>query len=162
MTRTRTRTRTGTSDAFSWRITLLAMPKCSTPQSCPLFTKLRTLRGEAYHKLQFRELRPERKEPNSRIQSDVFFSWDNELTGSGGRVTMYYAMNTLSIRVPDELRADLQQISRRQNKPVSDVVRESIRRYVAIEKFRALRKKVLPFAEAQGYLTDEDVFKAIS
>ncbi len=53
---------------------------------------------------------------------------------------MYYAMNTLSIRVPDELRADLQQISRRQNKPVSDVVRESIRRYVAIEKFRALRQ----------------------
>jgi len=48
------------------------------------------------------------------------------------------------------------------NKPVSDVVRESIRRYVAIEKFRAIRRKVLPFAEAQGFLTDEDVFKAIS
>ena len=49
-----------------------------------------------------------------------------------------------------------------QNKPVSDVVRESIRRYVAVERFRALRRKVLPFAEAQGFLTDEDVFKAIS
>ncbi|MBW2250911.1 MAG: hypothetical protein JRF60_09840 [Deltaproteobacteria bacterium] len=56
------------------------------------------------------------------------------------------------------------QIARRVegNKPVSDVVRESIRRYVAIEKFRAIRRKVLPFAEAQGFLTDEDVFKAIS
>ena len=49
-----------------------------------------------------------------------------------------------------------------QNKPVSDVVRESIRRYVAVERFRALRRKVLPFAEAQGFLTDEDVFNAIS
>ena len=71
-------------------------------------------------------------------------------------------MNTLSIRIPDKLKQDLRMISRQQNKPVSDLVRESVRRYVAIEKFRALRKKTLPFAEAQGYVTDEDVFKAIS
>jgi predicted transcriptional regulator len=71
-------------------------------------------------------------------------------------------MNTLTIRLPDDLRADLKKICREQNKPVSDVVRESIRRYVAVESFRALRRKVLPFAEAQGFLTDEDVFKAIS
>ena len=71
-------------------------------------------------------------------------------------------MNTLTIRLPDDLRDDLKKISREQSKPVSDVVRESIRRYVALEKFRALRRKVLPFAEAQGFLTDEDVFKAIS
>ena len=71
-------------------------------------------------------------------------------------------MNTLTIRLPDDLRADLKKISREQNKPFSDVVRESIRRYVAMESFRALRRKVLPFAEAQGFLTDEDVFKAIS
>jgi len=71
-------------------------------------------------------------------------------------------MNTLTIRLPDDLRADLKKISREQDKPVSDIVRESIRRYVAVESFRALRRKVLPFAEAQGFLTDEDVFKAIS
>jgi predicted transcriptional regulator len=56
----------------------------------------------------------------------------------------------------------LQKLSQEQNKPVSDIVRESIRRYVAVERFRALRKKVLPFAEAQGFLTDEDIFKKIS
>lgn len=71
-------------------------------------------------------------------------------------------MNTLTIRLPDELRDDLQKLSEEQSKPVSDIVRESIRRYVAVEKFRSLRRKVLPFAEAQGYLTDDDVFKAIS
>jgi predicted transcriptional regulator len=71
-------------------------------------------------------------------------------------------MNTLTIRLPNDLRSDLKKLSQEQNKPVSDIVRESIRRYVAVEKFRALRKKVLPFAEAQGFLTDEDVFKAIS
>ena len=71
-------------------------------------------------------------------------------------------MNTLTIRLPDELRDDLQKLSEEQSRPVSDIVRESIRRYVAVEKFRSLRKKVLPFAEAQGYLTDEDVFEAMS
>ena len=71
-------------------------------------------------------------------------------------------MSTLTIRLPDKLKSDLQKLSQEQNKPVSDVVRESIRRYVAVEKFRAIRKKVLPFAEAQGFITDEDIFKAIS
>jgi predicted transcriptional regulator len=71
-------------------------------------------------------------------------------------------METLTIRLPDDLKNDLQKLSEELSKPVSDIVRESIRRYVAVERFRALRKKTLPFAEAQGYLTDEDVFQAIS
>ena len=70
-------------------------------------------------------------------------------------------METLTIRLPDDLRDNLQKLSEEQNKPVSDIVRESIRRYVAVERFRALRKKVLPFAEAQGFLTDEDIFKEV-
>lgn len=71
-------------------------------------------------------------------------------------------MNTLTIRIPDQLRSELEEISCRQNMPISDLVRESIRRYVAIERFRTLRRRTLPFAEAQGLLTDEDVFRAIS
>ena len=71
-------------------------------------------------------------------------------------------MNTLTVRLPNALRSELQDISREQRKPVSDLVRESIRRYVALERFRALRKRVLPFAEAQGFVVDEDVFKAVS
>jgi predicted transcriptional regulator len=70
-------------------------------------------------------------------------------------------METLKIRLPDELRDKLRMLSEEQNKPVSDIVRESIRRYVAVERFRALRKKVVPFAEAQGFLTDEDILKEV-
>ena len=70
-------------------------------------------------------------------------------------------MTTLTIRIPEALRRDLKSLSRRENKAVSDIVRESIRRHVAVERFRALRRKVLPFAEAQGILTDEDVFRAL-
>jgi len=78
------------------------------------------------------------------------------------RATLSYAMTTLTIRLSDGLKADLQKMSRDQKRPLSDLVRESIQRYVAVERFRALRKNVLPFAEAQGLVTDDDVFKTIS
>jgi len=71
-------------------------------------------------------------------------------------------MTTLTIRLPEALKTELDEISREENKAVSDIVRESLRRYIAIEKFRSVRRKILPFAEAQGLLTDEDVFKALS
>ncbi len=70
-------------------------------------------------------------------------------------------MTTITIRLPDALKTELDEISRDENKALSDIVRESLRRYVAIEKFRSVRKKILPFAEAQGLLTDEDIFKAL-
>jgi predicted transcriptional regulator len=70
-------------------------------------------------------------------------------------------MTTLTIRIPDSLRKDLKSLSREGNRAVSDIVRESLRRHVALERFRALRGKVLPFAESQGILTDEDVFRAL-
>ena len=71
-------------------------------------------------------------------------------------------MTTLTIRLPDDLRSELDKLSRDENKAVSDIVRESLLRYVAVERFRAIRRKILPFAEAQGLLTDDDVFKALS
>ncbi len=69
---------------------------------------------------------------------------------------------TLTIRIPDDLRAELQEVSKNENKPVSDIVRESLNRYLAIYRFRRLRNMTLPFAEAQGILTDDDVFSMIS
>jgi predicted transcriptional regulator len=70
-------------------------------------------------------------------------------------------MTTLTIRIPDKMRRELKSLSKTENKAVSDIVRESIRRHVAVERFRALRKTVLPYAEAQGILTDDDVFRAL-
>jgi predicted transcriptional regulator len=71
-------------------------------------------------------------------------------------------MSNLTVRIPKTLRKELQALSERQQRPTSEVVRDSLRRYIAAEKFRRLRRKTLPFAEAQGFLTDEDVFEAIS
>jgi predicted transcriptional regulator len=71
-------------------------------------------------------------------------------------------MTTLTIRLPESLKSELDEISREENEAISDIVRESLRRYVAVRRFRSVRKRILPFAEAQGLLTDEDVFKSLS
>ena len=65
---------------------------------------------------------------------------------------------TITILIPERMREELLEISKEQNKPVSDLVRESLRKYIAIQRFRKRRNMVLPFAEALGILTDEDVF----
>lgn len=69
---------------------------------------------------------------------------------------------TVTIRIPEDMREMLQELSRSEKKPVSDIVRESIKNYLAVYRFRKLRNAVLPFAEAQGILTDEDVFDVVS
>ncbi|HET8542018.1 MAG TPA: ribbon-helix-helix protein, CopG family [Anaeromyxobacter sp.] len=71
-------------------------------------------------------------------------------------------MATLTIRLPDRLRRELEKLAKERGRPAGEIVRDSLARYLAVERFRALRGKALPFAEAQGFLTDEDVFKAIS
>ena len=71
-------------------------------------------------------------------------------------------VTTLTIRLPEQLRTDLRKLSRQEHRAVSDIVRDSLRRHVAVQQFRSLRRRILPFAEAQGLVTDEDVFKALS
>ena len=67
----------------------------------------------------------------------------------------------ITFRVPQDLNNDLQKISEEEDRPVSNLVRESLRRYVQIYRFRKLREKVMPFAEARGLLTDEDIFNKL-
>ena len=69
---------------------------------------------------------------------------------------------SITIRIPEEMRRELEELSRSENKPLSDLVRDSLKKFIAVYRFRKLRNTVLPFAEAQGILTDEDVFESIS
>ncbi len=71
-------------------------------------------------------------------------------------------MGTLSIRIDDDLDAELQRLARESHRTKSDVAREMLRRHIAIARFRALRRELMPYAEAAGYLTDEDVFRDVS
>lgn len=79
---------------------------------------------------------------------------------------MYYEViimsNIVSIRLPEDLRKELNNISKSESRPVSDLIRDSLKKYIAVYRFKKIREVVLPFAESQGILTDEDVFKIVS
>jgi predicted transcriptional regulator len=79
---------------------------------------------------------------------------------------MSYAMGgtvtTLTIRLDPKLEKALGRLAKSTGRTKSAIAREALRRQVAVARFRQLRKKTLPFAEAQGLLTDEDVFKVVS
>jgi metal-responsive CopG/Arc/MetJ family transcriptional regulator len=70
--------------------------------------------------------------------------------------------DTITIRLPEKLQKELDAVVAEEHASRSEVIRIAIERYLALKKFRQLRRKTLPFAEAQGLLTDEDIFKAIS
>jgi metal-responsive CopG/Arc/MetJ family transcriptional regulator len=69
---------------------------------------------------------------------------------------------TITIRLPEELEKELDTVTREEKASRSEVIREAIARHLAIKRFKQLRRHVMPFAEAQGILTDEDVFKIVS
>jgi len=70
--------------------------------------------------------------------------------------------DTITIRLPKKLQKELEIVVKTEKSSKSDIIRDALSRYLAVKRFQQLRKKALPFAEAQGLLTDEDVFKAIS
>ncbi len=71
-------------------------------------------------------------------------------------------MSTLTLRIPESLRKDLKRLSRSRKQPVSDLARDALRRYVSQQRLQELRRMTVPLAEAQGFLTDEDIFKVVS
>lgn len=70
--------------------------------------------------------------------------------------------SSLTIRLDGDLDAMLAKAAERSGKNRSVIAREALRRQLRLEQFEEIRKRVMPFAEARGYLTDEDVFSRIS
>lgn len=68
----------------------------------------------------------------------------------------------LTIRLDEEMERELERLAEQTGRTRSDLARDALRRRLALLRFEHLRNKVLPFAEARGLLTDEDVFSKIS
>ncbi len=69
---------------------------------------------------------------------------------------------TITIRVDAETERMLQRVVRLSGRTRSEISRAALRRELSLDLFEQLRRRVAPFAEAKGLLTDEDVFKALS
>jgi predicted transcriptional regulator len=69
---------------------------------------------------------------------------------------------TITIRVDTETERMLKRVVKLSGRTRSEITREALRRQLSLDLFEQLRRRVAPFAEAQGLLTDEDVFKTLS
>lgn len=61
-----------------------------------------------------------------------------------------------------KLERELNRLSRQLGRSRSELVRDALRRQLALTKFEQARRALLPLAETQGFLTDEDVFADVS
>ena len=75
-----------------------------------------------------------------------------------------YDMKTsaVTIRLEPALQKLLDKVCKQSGRTRSDILREALKRQLSALRFEQLRRQILPFAEARGYLTDEDVNKAVS
>jgi len=79
------------------------------------------------------------------------------------RVTLYHMKgSTVTIRLDAKVQRELDRLSRQLGRSRSDIVRDAVRRQIALLRFERSRRALLPLAEAQGILTDEDVFRIVS
>jgi metal-responsive CopG/Arc/MetJ family transcriptional regulator len=69
---------------------------------------------------------------------------------------------SISISLPEDLKAELDRFTQSEGTTRSDLVREALREYLFSRRLRSLRQELMPYAEAQGIYTDEDVFREIS
>jgi len=70
--------------------------------------------------------------------------------------------STVTIRLDPKIQRELDRLSRQLGRSRSDIIRDALRRQVALLRFERTRRSLLPLAEAQGILTDEDVFRLVS
>ena len=63
----------------------------------------------------------------------------------------------INVRVSASLQKELQDLSHSEHVPISELVRDSLREFLAVRKFRKLSKEVRGFARKSGFVTDEDV-----
>jgi predicted transcriptional regulator len=71
-------------------------------------------------------------------------------------------MTTITVRLDENLDSELRELAQKTGRPKSELIRDALRRQLALLRFDDLRRTVAPFAEARGWLTDEDVFRELS
>jgi predicted transcriptional regulator len=70
--------------------------------------------------------------------------------------------SALTIRLDPELERQIDRAAQRSGRTRSEFVRDALRRQLALDALDDIRRRTMPFAEAAGYLTDEDVFRDVS
>lgn len=68
----------------------------------------------------------------------------------------------ITISLPEELKKELDRVIAKEGLTRSDIVRESLRKYLFTLEFKRLRARMVAKAQAKGVHTDRDVFDRVS
>lgn len=68
----------------------------------------------------------------------------------------------ISVSLPEEIKSELDQAVREEGLTRSDFVRKALQDHLYIRRFRSLRSRMMPQAQASGFHVDEDVFEQVS
>ena len=70
--------------------------------------------------------------------------------------------STMTISLPEQMRSEIDKVSQADGVSRSDIVRESLRDYLFVRRFRTMRNSMVSKASRQGIYTDQDVFDRVS
>jgi predicted transcriptional regulator len=70
--------------------------------------------------------------------------------------------NTVTVRLDEKLAQKLHHVAEHSGRTKSEVIRDALRRQLAIAMLDEVREELVPVAEKRGWYTDEDVFRDIS
>ena len=67
----------------------------------------------------------------------------------------------VSVSLPEDLASELDRVAKEVGMSKSSIIKNALKAYLWEIRFMKLREIFRPEAEAQGLLTDEDVFKVV-
>ncbi len=70
--------------------------------------------------------------------------------------------SVLSVSLSEKMATELDSFAKETGRNKSDIVKESLGEFLWEKKFRRMKKRLSPKAKKAGFVTDDDVFKAIS
>jgi metal-responsive CopG/Arc/MetJ family transcriptional regulator len=70
--------------------------------------------------------------------------------------------SVLSVSLPDKMAVELDALAKATGRNKSDIVKESLGEFLWENRFRRIKKRLNSKAKIAGFITDDDVFKAIS
>lgn len=70
--------------------------------------------------------------------------------------------SVLSISLPEKVASQLDEFAKATGRTKSDIVKESISLYLWEERFREAQRRIGARAKRAGFVTEEEIFKAVS
>jgi len=70
--------------------------------------------------------------------------------------------DVMTVRIDKEVKSMLDSFSKRSKTGKNEIINRALRHYIYIQEVNDTRKGLRPYAEAQGFYNEDDVFDSIS